>query len=86
MGGATGLAARGQVTRAQTPVRTGRGVVVGGGGNVAMDTARTGRRLGALEIKVADRRGRDPIAHVVVHVQILRSRRSIQSTLGCFAK
>ena len=34
----------------------------------------------------AHRCGRDPIAHVVVHVQSVRSRRSIQSSLGCFAK
>jgi len=44
----------------------GKRVVVVGGGNVAMDTARTARRLGAASVTVAYRRGRDemPAHHV----------------------
>jgi NADPH-dependent glutamate synthase beta subunit-like oxidoreductase len=38
---------------------TGRRVVVVGGGNVAMDAARTARRLGAASVTVAYRRGRE---------------------------
>jgi glutamate synthase (NADPH/NADH) small chain len=49
-----------------TPVLTGRKVAVVGGGNVAMDAARTARRLGAASVTVAYRRGRDemPAHHV----------------------
>ena len=44
----------------------GKRVVVIGGGNVAMDAARTARRLGALDTLVAYRRGRDEMpAHAV---------------------
>jgi heterodisulfide reductase subunit A-like polyferredoxin len=44
----------------------GRNVVVVGGGNVAMDAARTARRLGAASVTVAYRRGRAemPAHHV----------------------
>ena len=44
----------------------GKRVVVVGGGNVAMDAARTARRLGAASVTVAYRRGRDemPAHHV----------------------
>ncbi len=50
----------------QTLDLTGRQVVVVGGGNVAMDAARTARRLGATAVTVAYRRGRDdmPAHHV----------------------
>jgi heterodisulfide reductase subunit A2 len=41
-----------------TPPLAGKRVVVVGGGNVAMDAARTARRLGAAETSVAYRRGR----------------------------
>jgi heterodisulfide reductase subunit A-like polyferredoxin len=54
-----------QVRIGEAPDLVGKRVVVVGGGNVAMDTARTARRLGALEIKVAYRRGREEMpAHV----------------------
>jgi heterodisulfide reductase subunit A-like polyferredoxin len=45
---------------------TGKRVVVVGGGNVAMDAARTARRLGAASVTVAYRRGREemPAHHV----------------------
>ncbi len=45
---------------------TGKRVVVIGGGNVAMDAARTARRLGATSVTVAYRRGREelPAHHV----------------------
>jgi heterodisulfide reductase subunit A len=45
---------------------SGRRVVVIGGGNVAMDTARTARRLGARDVTVVYRRGRAemPAHHV----------------------
>jgi len=42
----------------RAPDLTGRRVVVVGGGNVAMDAARTARRLGAAGVTVAYRRGR----------------------------
>ncbi len=44
----------------------GRRVVIVGGGNVAMDAARTARRLGAVSVTVAYRRGREemPAHHV----------------------
>ena len=45
--------------RASEPPRLGRRVVVYGGGNTAMDAARTARRLGAEEAVVVYRRTRD---------------------------
>ena len=50
----------------QTLDLTGQRVVVVGGGNVAMDAARTARRLGATSVTIAYRRGRDemPAHHV----------------------
>ena len=48
------------------PDLNGKQVVIVGGGNVAMDAARTARRLGAASVTVAYRRGRDemPAHHV----------------------
>lgn len=43
---------------ADTPVARGRNVVVVGGGNVAMDAARTAMRLGAESVRILYRRGR----------------------------
>ena len=50
----------------EAPDLTGKKVVVVGGGNVAMDSARTARRLGAPSVTVAYRRGRAemPANHV----------------------
>ncbi len=48
-----------EVRTGTSPDLTGRRVVVVGAGNVAMDAARTALRLGALEVTVAYRRGRD---------------------------
>lgn len=45
--------------RYETPVVRGRSVCVVGGGNVAMDAARTARRLGAEHVYVLYRRSRD---------------------------
>lgn len=45
--------------RADTPVRPGRRVAVFGGGNVAMDSARTSLRMGAEEVVVVYRRGKE---------------------------
>ncbi len=45
--------------RADTPVWRGRKVAVVGGGNVAMDAARTAKRLGAEEVFLAYRRTAD---------------------------
>ncbi len=58
------LPAQGEARRADGS--DGRRVVVVGGGNVAMDAARTARRLGAASVTVAYRRGRDemPAHHV----------------------
>lgn len=44
-----------------TPVRIGAKVVVVGGGNVAMDAARTAKRLGAEEVHIVYRRGMDEL-------------------------
>lgn len=49
----------------EPPVLDGKRVVIVGGGNVAMDAARTARRLGALDTLVAYRRGRGQMpAHI----------------------
>lgn len=42
-----------------TPVFVGQTVAVVGGGNVAMDAARTAKRLGAQEVHIVYRRGKD---------------------------
>ncbi len=42
-----------------TPVKTGERTVVVGGGNVAMDSARSALRLGAREVTIVYRRSRD---------------------------
>ncbi|MDY0162722.1 NADPH-dependent glutamate synthase [Desulfobotulus sp.] len=42
-----------------TPMATGRNVVVVGGGNVAMDAARTALRMGAESVKIVYRRSRE---------------------------
>jgi glutamate synthase (NADPH/NADH) small chain len=44
-----------------TPVRLGNRVAVIGGGNVAMDAARTALRLGAAEVTIVYRRSRDEL-------------------------
>jgi glutamate synthase (NADPH/NADH) small chain len=44
-----------------TPVRIGDRVAVVGGGNVAMDSARTALRLGAAEVTIVYRRSRDEL-------------------------
>ena len=46
---------------AETPVLHGQRVVVVGGGNVAMDSVRTARRLGAEEAIIVYRRGREEL-------------------------
>ncbi len=45
----------------ETPVLHGQRVAVVGGGNVAMDSVRTARRLGAQEAVIVYRRGRDEL-------------------------
>lgn len=45
----------------KTPVKIGRKVAVIGGGNVAMDSARTALRLGAEEVSVVYRRSKDEL-------------------------
>jgi len=61
----TGLDYLRKVSLSEAPDLTGKRVVIVGGGNVAMDTARTARRRGALEVTVAYRRGREEMpAHV----------------------
>ena len=47
-----------QFPRADTPVLLGKRIAVIGGGNVAMDSARTGRRMGAGESMILYRRTR----------------------------
>ena len=44
-----------------TPVRFGESVVVVGGGNVAMDAARTAKRLGAKEVHIVYRRSMEEL-------------------------
>jgi heterodisulfide reductase subunit A-like polyferredoxin len=55
----TGLTFLRNVSLGEVPDLTGKTVVVVGGGNVAMDAARTARRLGTTAARVAYRRGRD---------------------------
>ena len=54
----TGLEFLRKVSLGEAPDLTGKTVVIVGGGNVAMDAARTARRLGSQETRVAYRRGR----------------------------
>ena len=42
-----------------TPIRVGKNAAVIGGGNVAMDVARTAKRLGATDVSIVYRRRRD---------------------------
>jgi glutamate synthase (NADPH/NADH) small chain len=44
-----------------TPVKVGKKVAVVGAGNVAMDAARTAKRLGAEEVYIVYRRGEDEV-------------------------
>ncbi len=44
-----------------TPVKIGKKVIVVGGGNVAMDAARTAQRLGAEEVHIVYRRGMEEL-------------------------
>lgn len=44
-----------------TPVKIGERVAVIGGGNVAMDAARTAKRLGAKEVKIVYRRSKEEL-------------------------
>ena len=61
----SGLGFLREVRLGQAPDLTGKRVVVVGGGNVAMDAARTVRRLGAADTVIAYRRGREEMpAHV----------------------
>ncbi len=46
---------------ARTPIMVGRRVAVVGGGNVAMDAARTAKRLGAEEVYIVYRRGEEEL-------------------------
>ncbi|MFH1113382.1 MAG: NADPH-dependent glutamate synthase [Pseudomonadota bacterium] len=50
-----------QFPQADTPIAKGRRVVVFGGGNVAMDSARTALRLGAEEVTIVYRRTMDEL-------------------------
>lgn len=52
-----------------TPIPRGKNVVVIGGGNVAMDSARTAMRLGADSVRIVYRRSRDemPARPVEIH-------------------
>ena len=62
----TGLRFLRQVSVGELPDLNGRTVAVVGGGNVAMDAARTARRLGSREVRVLYRRGREEMpAHPV---------------------
>jgi len=45
----------------RTPILKGKRVVVVGGGNVAMDAVRTGKRLGATDAVIAYRRGKEEL-------------------------
>jgi glutamate synthase (NADPH/NADH) small chain len=52
-----------------TPIIRGRQIVVFGGGNVTMDSARTALRLGAEKVTVAYRRGREEMPARVEEVE-----------------
>ncbi|MDR2129806.1 MAG: NADPH-dependent glutamate synthase [Odoribacteraceae bacterium] len=57
---------------ADTPVYRGRHVVVVGGGNTAMDSARTARRLGAERVMIVYRRGEEEMPARVEEVKHAR--------------
>lgn len=50
-----------QFPKSPTPVKVGKRVAVVGAGNVAMDAARTAKRLGAEEVYIVYRRGEDEV-------------------------
>lgn len=50
-----------QFPKTPTPVKVGKKVAVVGAGNVAMDAARTAKRLGAEEVYIVYRRGEDEV-------------------------
>lgn len=50
-----------QFPKYDTPITRGKNVCVVGGGNVAMDAARTALRLGADSVKIVYRRGREEL-------------------------
>ena len=52
-----------------TPIRLGHKVAVIGGGNVAMDAARTAKRLGAEEVSIVYRRSREEMPARVEEVE-----------------
>jgi glutamate synthase (NADPH/NADH) small chain len=58
--------------RADTPVYHGRSVVVVGGGNTAMDSARTARRLGAERVMIVYRRGEEEMPARVEEIKHAR--------------
>ncbi len=69
-GVSTGLTFLRNVSQDAGPDLAGKTVVIVGGGNVAMDAARTARRLGAAQVRVAYRRGRAEMpAHVAEVVE-----------------
>jgi glutamate synthase (NADPH/NADH) small chain len=47
--------------KCDTPIRIGKHVVVIGGGNVAMDSARSALRLGAVDVSIVYRRSREEL-------------------------
>jgi glutamate synthase (NADPH/NADH) small chain len=58
--------------RSDTPVYHGQNVVVVGGGNTAMDSARTARRLGARRVMIVYRRGEEEMPARVEEVKHAR--------------
>jgi glutamate synthase (NADPH/NADH) small chain len=57
-----------------TPIRKGKKVAVVGGGNVAMDAARSAMRLGADEVHVVYRRSREEMPARLEEVENARKR------------
>ena len=75
--------------RAETPIYNSRKVAVLGGGNVAMDAARTAKRLGAEEVHIVYRRSEEEmparveeVAHAKEEGIQLHTLRNIKRVLG----
>ncbi len=61
-----------QFPKTKTPIRIGKNIIVIGGGNVAMDAARTARRLGAKNVTIVYRRDFDSLParyEEIIHAQ-----------------
>lgn len=66
------LANQGSIDAGEVPIRAGDRVIIIGAGNVAMDAARTARRLGAASVQVICRENEDSLAALPSEVEAAR--------------